>query len=763
MLGITWDKDTDMLSINPEILNIEHVYSEVITKRLVLSIANRIYDPIGFSCPASLLPKVILRSLWENKVAWDVSIDRKQAEIFKQWMIELPRLKEIQIPRSLSAGTLELHTFGDASGSAYAAVVFARIVQNDNVVNVQLLSARSRVAPKEATIPRLELMAATIATRLTRSVIDSLTRSIENITFWSDSTTILAWIDRDLQWGTFVHNRVKEIRSMTKGCTWRFIPGKYNPADLPSRGCSPAQLLDSKWWRGPQWLYGPELSWPLEDGNLDEQEVMSEMKKGTVTQMVNVSSSFKFERFFATYTKIVRFIALSRIFFDKCRARMEEKRNLAINQLEKDKKFSTSSLEKKTTKMNLNLTCKQIRDAETKLLLFLQKQMFNHSDKLTSFKTMVNADGLYILKTKILNRRDDVNFLCPIILDGNHEIVYLLVREVHEKLGHVGTQIMMNNLRERFWIIGLRRVAKWVLSKCVVCKKQKVKYLQSEAPSLPLERVRDARIFEVTGIDLAGPIYFRGGGKGWICLFTCAVYRAVHLELVSSLSTESFLQALRRFISRRGRPMTIYSDNATNFSGANNAFEALDWEKIMKHSSASQIEWYFIPPSAPWWGGWWERLIGVMKSILRKVLGKASLSYEALSTVLCEAEAIINSRPLTYISEDPDDLKPLSPSCFLQEIQEIGTPDIDMFYHDKLNRKFKYLQQLVDALRKRFRIEYLGQLILKDNKKENRKLRVGDVVLVGDNIHKRTDWPLARIVDIILGKDGHIRVVIVDQ
>lgn len=158
----------------------------------------------------------------------------------------------------------------------------------------------------------------------------------------------------------------------------------------------------------------------------------------------------------------------------------------------------------------------------------------------------------------------------------------------------------------------------------------------------------------------------RSWGKGWICIFTCAVYQAVHFELASILSTQGFIECLRRFIARHGRPCTIYSDNGTNFTDAANALSKLDWERIAKHSSALQIEWYFNPPAAPWWSGWWERLIGILKTLLRKI-GKASLSYESLNTILCDAEAIINTRPLTYISEDPENLKPLSLSVFLIE------------------------------------------------------------------------------------------------
>jgi len=177
-----------------------------------------------------------------------------------------------------------------------------------------------------------------------------------------------------------------------------------------------------------------------------------------------------------------------------------------------------------------------------------------------------------------------------------------------------------------------------------------------------------------------------------------------------------------------------FLDNRTNFTGAANILNKLEWKKIAKYSSASQIEWYFNPPAAPWRGGWWERIIGILKTLLRKILGKANLSYESLNTILCDAEAIVNARPLTYMSEDPNDLRPLSPSMFLQKIREYGVPDCDMLYRAKLDKKFRHRQKVIEDLRKRFRNEYLGQMLLKnEKKKETRRIKIGDIVLIGDD------------------------------
>lgn len=177
-------------------------------------------------------------------------------------------------------------------------------------------------------------------------------------------------------------------------------------------------------------------------------------------------------------------------------------------------------------------------------------------------------------------------------------MVELLIRETHENMNHAGVQSVMCQLREKYWIIQMRKTVRRIILKCVICKRQCSKPMKASPGALPLNRVRDAAVFEVTDVDFAGPLYLRGQQKAWICLFTCAVYRAVHLELVTSLSTAAFLDALDNFIGRRNRPSVIYSDNGTNFVGANSAFEKLNWDIIAKTSSAKRIQWIFNPPAA---------------------------------------------------------------------------------------------------------------------------------------------------------------------
>ncbi|GFT72830.1 integrase catalytic domain-containing protein [Trichonephila clavipes] len=254
-----------------------------------------------------------------------------------------------------------------------------------------------------------------------------------------------------------------------------------------------------------------------------------------------------------------------------------------------------------------------------------------------------------------------------------------------------------------------------------------VKFLSSEPTPLPPDRVTDCAPFEIVGIDLAGPLFLKDGRKVWITLFTCAVYRAIHLELVNSLTSDAFLLALRCFIARRGRPRTIYCDNGTNFRGAFNDLSKLNWSKIVEETRTPKILWKFIPPTAAWWGGWWERLVRAL--------------------------------PLTYVSENPEELIPLTPSMFLISNKNSNIEDIEELNSNSLNKRIKYRSKLLKDLRQRFRNEYLSQLIQKHNEKESRDPQIGEVVLVGDDNKKRLFWALAKIIELIPGRDGKIRTV----
>ncbi|GBL89167.1 hypothetical protein AVEN_255283-1 [Araneus ventricosus] len=216
--------------------------------------------------------------------------------------------------------------------------------------------------------------------------------------------------------------------------------------------------------------------------------------------------------------------------------------------------------------------------------------------------------------------REDDNFKVPIVLPSDHHIRKLLES---------------------------RRIIKKIIKTCIICQRLSVKQPEILEGTLPEDRAKNASIFEVIGVDVAGRLIINENKKVWILIITCAVYRAVDLELLMSLSTDNFILALRRFIASSGRPSIINSDNGTNFIGMDNSLKTINLRRL--EMSFTPITWKFIPPTAPWWGGFWERLIGLLKRILRKVLGRTSLNYQEMETILCDCDSQLNSRPLIYV------------------------------------------------------------------------------------------------------------------
>lgn len=735
VLGLNWKLNEDSLTIDLKSFSIEET---VVTKRKILSAVHRIFDPIGFTCPVTLLPKLLIQECWKNKVAWDTEVPVSIKKKYEKWKNELINLQKLEIPRCLFTDSeqkadLSLHVFCDASKLAYATCVFLRC-QNDRSTTCQLIQARCRVVPlKQISIPRLELLACSIGARLVNTVKSDMNLESVPTTFWTDSMNALWWITKNDNWATFVYNRVQEIRELSKSQNWRHIAGSLNPADLPSRGCSVNELLKSRWWEGPSWLVLSPEEWPVSEVIPNAEVVNSEKRKTVISATNFETDKFKFFNNISSFSKITRIIAYVLRF---CR-NLKRGRNIP-------KKGKLEIIE--------------LQEAEKFILKKIQLESF-YGEKPLKLRFIKDNDGLLRVETRVALRKDLETFRFPILLPSKHPLVEKLILEKHIELKHAGTQILMTNLREYYWIIKSRKTIRQVIRSCVKCKRFSARPLETVSIPLPEDRVRDAAIFEVCGVDLCGPLFLKKANKCWVVLFTCAIYRAIHLELVTSLSSDSFILAVRRFIARRGRPITIYSDNGTNFVGTNNELKAIDWNKIEDFAIDKRIQWKFSPPSAPWWGGFWERLVGMLKNVLRKVLGRACCDEEELVTILCDAESLINSRPLTYLSEETTDLVALSPSMFLQEIKEVGVPDFDLIDSMKLEKRFIYRMKVRQDLRNRFRNEYLG--LLKDYSKVRKEssIKEGDVVLIGDNDVKRINWPLAKVLKTYPGKDGRIRVV----
>ena len=357
----------------------------------------------------------------------------------------------------------------------------------------------------------------------------------------------------------------------------------------------------------------------------------------------------------------------------------------------------------------------------------------------------------------------------PIIIPRKGHITDLIIQHEHKQLGHVGANHVLASLRQRYWIIGGMTNVRNVIHRCVTCRRYQGPLQQQKMADLPGCRVDDTLPpFSYTGVDYFGPFVIRDGRKYpkfYGVLFTCMVSRCVHLEIASSLDADSFLHALRRFVARRGKPKELHSDNGTNFVGSDRelkeAIKEMDHDKLQAKLSHLHIEWCFNPPTASHMGGSWERLIRSVRKILNGLISEhgSRLDIESFHTLLCEVEAIMNSRPLTCIN---DELEPLAPSNILTGRTKVAVPPPGNFVKDDLylKRRWRRVQYLTNVFWSRWRNEYL---LLQQKRQKwtmpSRNLQINDIVLLKDESMERNHWPLGRVIELEKDSQEFVRAV----
>ena len=415
------------------------------------------------------------------------------------------------------------------------------------------------------------------------------------------------------------------------------------------------------------------------------------------------------------------------------------------------------------------LTSAEVSQANKQLTLMTQSEHFEEeiaclkagkhvakSSNLYKLSPFIGEDGL--LRARCRLNYSDLTFdeKFPILLPKCH-FSLLIVREKHAQLKHAGVSQMITAVRNHYWVIGLRSLARKVKGECLSCKRVDARACQEPMAPLMEARLKKAPAFNTTGLDYAGPVYCKDfpGEKFYILLFTCAVTRAVHLELVNSLSLTHFLLAFRRFVSRRGLPKTVFSDNAKTFKSAST--------ELLKLYGSNSPYWRFSVPRAPWWGGWWERMVRNMKVSLKKTIGLKSLERTELETLLTEVEACLNSRPLTFVGDDIDNGHPLTPSHFLlgrgSHLDKVSCePSLDVS-PELIKEKSKALEGRCDMFWKQWQDEYLKHLPLPKRRDKFGKLEVGSVVLIREDNCPRLQWPMGVVERLIPGKDGVARTV----
>lgn len=758
-LGISWLPHEDELQYK---VAMPSKAESIMTKRSLLSETSQIFDPLGLIGPVIVIAKMLLQQLWQEKLDWDDTLPEPIQKTWKNYKSQLVALNELKIPRYVSSQArkeeMQIHGFADSSEKAYGACLYLRTLDSNGEISVHLLCSKSRVAPlKRQTLPRLELCAASLLAKLYDKIKNGL--KIEHQAyFWSDSTIVLAWIAGEPNtWQSFVSNRVKQIQETTTKENWRHVRTHENPADLLSRGVQPSEISQREiWWHGPRWLQETEEHWPTLALKIPAR--LPEKKREIVLASCTIPTLQIAER----YSNLMK--------AQRVTAYCLRWKNNALN---------------KTNKRKAELQTDELQAALQALIYICQRKAYlpeimlmdadlplGKRSKLLPLNPFIDRASHLRVGGRLKNADIPYSQRHPIILPSSDHLTTLIIRHEHERLLHAGQQSVLASLRLRYWPVHGRGAVRRVLKKCTRCFKVNPPTMVAQMGQLPAARISPAKPFEQSGVDFAGPIIIKAGPrrskittKSYIAVFVCMSTKAIHLELVSDLTSEAFIATLRRFIARRGKLSHLYSDNGTNFVGANNELQEIvkiyESTESQIYLTQQQVRWSFIPPRAPHFGGIWEAAVKVVKTHLKKICGEALLTFEELYTVLTEIEACLNSRPLTPISEDPSDLLPLTPGHFLTGAPLTALPDeeLTLVPVNRLSR-WQHVQQIVQKFWSRWSNEYLSylQTRAKWHRDKPVELKLNDLVLLKEDNLPPLQWKMGRIVMLHPGMDNIARV-----
>lgn len=649
-----------------------------------------------------------------------------------------------------------------------AAVVYLKVVDDFGRVFVNLVSSKTKVAPvKTICVPRLELCAAVLLSKLVKSLTQGMNCNDFKLHLWTDSTIVLTWLkDSPSRWKTFIGNRVTCVLNNVGSQEWRHVRSADNPADLGSRGVLPSDLIhNSLWWHGPPWLVEKEDNWP----SLIPQSPVGEiLEEKPIRVFVTRLENFDILNRFSSFPHALRVLAYCYRFFQRLHPKHRNK-------------FIPKSVPLCQKEINL-VKYKLIENTQAHYFpdeyhCLEEKKPISSKSPLLSFNPYLDypyegSRGVMRSCSRLTHASVSNRSKFPILLPYSAKYSQLFVKYMHELSVHGGTMLMLYLIRLEYWIPKVQQLIKVVIRHCKPCILHRKEICQQIMGSLPAERVNYTRPFTHTGIDYAGPFELKVNKgrfvsiKGYVSVFVCFATRAIHLEAVSELSTDAFLAAFSRFVSRRGVPSVVYSDNGTNFVGATTAINK-EIKKAIKNATAEAaalylvrgLEWKFIPPGAPHMGGLWEAGVKSFKHHLRRVVGNEKLTFEEFYTILTKIEACLNSRPISPMSEDPGDPLPLTPSHFLGGNPTLSLPEGDINGPLHVLKRYEKLKAMQQEFCRRWKVEYLRTLHQRNKwKTPQRNIEEGDMVIVKQENLPPNLWRIGRVIGVSKGSDGHVRI-----
>ena len=768
-LGLNWDSRQDTMSTS---VSLSSVYSP--TKRGVIRDIAKTFDVLGWLSPVVLPMKVLYRELWIRKLDWDQEVPDQLKEQHLKWRNELQLLVKVRLPRHYfekkTPLNVSLHGFSDASKVAFTGVVYIRATYASGQPSSHIVLSKTKVAPiEERTIPELELCGAHLLAKLMTSVSQTLNVPAEHMYCYSDSTITLAWLDGSPQRNRlYVANRISKTTRLIKPSAWNYVPTAENPADCSSRGLTAQELLDHHlWWHGPDWLIQDPVQIPIKPNTTQptEEEDPVEETPNQQCNLVIPQVDDLIECRSNVFSKLIRITCWVKRFIHRTRYKIRySSRQLTVAEGIAAEDFLRQRSQARSFPLELH---RMKANPPVEL---------SSKSKLLALHPCLSKEGLLCVGGRLRNSNLEEGQKHPVILSSKDIFTKLLLTHYHLELMHAGPTAIISHSGKQHYIIGIRRLARTVCSSCITCRKAATKAGPQLMGQLPSTRLNPDYVFYHTGIDFAGPFTTRAGHtrkpvylKTTLAIFVCFHTKAVHLELVRDQTTASFVAALTRFISRRGLPITIHSDNGPNLVGARN--ELSEFYKMMESDETQnavqaylldqKVTWDNIPQRSPHFGGLWEAAVKAAKYHLKRVMGNQILTYDELETVICQVEACLNSRPLgCMISHPIDSLCPLTPGHFLIGRALRAYPAQAASHNPGPLQRWDKGQKMINQFWKRWTQEYLQQLqrAVKWHRK-NRNFCVGDMVMMTDGSVFQCQWSMAKVVAVYPGRDGVVRTV----
>ncbi|KAH7714794.1 Pao retrotransposon peptidase family protein [Aphelenchoides avenae] len=737
--------------------------AKYLTKRVMLSIIHSLWDPLGQLAPVTLQARLKYQGTFETNLGWDEEVPeasvQKWEEVTSSWANA-----QFEVNRFLFHGgrpkLVQLHVFVDASDDAYGAVAYLRVEPETGSTYCVLLFGKNRIADRKVklSIPRKELLAAIVGCRVI----------------------------------TFLRKEMLD-----------------NPADVLSRGATVDELkVHPLWWTASPWLKEEEKLWPRQPVSFQPfseeilgldakppKEIMSfalqqDLPSSYALQQAQPKGLFNDLRLMLTpavrtYPRI-RGIMVNVLRFVGAMLRVKG-REFRLPFL---KPFTRAGAEEYSRHSQRYLYLLRWNAAELALVWNTQMLHPPTQSQCAQFNVHRAPDGLLRCMGRLANSGLPSNTINPVWLPEKTWIATYLVHTLHVLHTHASVETTLASLRRRFWLVKGRRHVKMIIRKnCHACRvAHGPPFRIPDYANLPSERLHMSRPFTHIGLDLFGPFHVRMGLKSqpeqdqqqalprrrgrkpqrqhkeapadlqkvWGVIFTCMAVRAVHLEVVHSLSAEHLLQAFDRFMSRRGQPRSVTSDNAPSIILVHRTIDEMfkrAWmdRTVEAYTQRRGIEWHYITPESPWQGGFYERLIRSVKRCLTSAMGRSHLYLSHFTQLLASVENTINCRPLTHQSVGDLDTVPLRPIDFLQPLADPGEMDIrpepedeDEDYEERtpaevqLLKLFGNQQSQLKKFRERWRAEYLPSLretqrALKQSGRVDRVPEVGEFVLVDDD------------------------------